>query len=612
MTGSLGDKSALFSFVRPDGRTLFDFQEAAAAHCAARLGAGKSALLALDTGLGKTCTVRSTLERLGFPRTLYICPGGLVRQVTDSLRRAPWDRGDERALTVLTAETGKQLSAAVAEDAPPHDVLVLNRALGLSAYSSQRYATFVVDEAHQNTSMRLVRHFRWERGGGSRAVLFVTATPEASSEIEDYFRIAHSGTRRQSAAARLELEAAAFIVRKTPRVMAALGVSMPRVVTRTTPLRDREAYFSQVVDALRYSGSVGLWGRLRLAATLARAWPETAGIVGAEVRRTFEFRVDEEDLEDMPRGDLGQELRELACVGGAAPPGLLAELELRATRPKRGRPAPGPRGCPCCGLTEAERDLLRDAHFSACRTPTEPPWVRPRGGFTSALVRFGTKSALEAALRAHPPAPDVLVFPLTTDKSAAYRARLVRRFASHDGQRAKLAVLARAAASEPRPDEGPLLPLLRRVSGIGMGTFFLREVEACLARPRVLVADSSVDVGFDLHRHIDAVYVPQVVGSFAELQQLTGRISRIATDVKQQGTVDVLMSVFEDSLDTRFFVPHLEQETRAAEAEGEAAEAARGGATALLDRARRLLSADAQALGYFNELLLAANAARDP
>ena len=536
MDGSLADRSGLFNFTQPDGRTLFDFQRAAVTHCISRLSIGKTAVLGLDTGLGKTCTVRAVLQEMGV-RALVIVPGGLVRQVAAGLTRYPWEKpGDPGNLRVIFAETGKQLQA---ENKPDHDILVVNRALYCGRVAEE-YDVLVIDEAHQASSVRAAR-FR----SSETPVLFVTACPGESPELADFFRT--RGARRTQACAKSFSEAC-FVVEKTPRALTALGVARPRIVLLHSPLHDPEAYDDAVINILEsnwFCLSGGSNSRMQAVLSFGALLPRAA----AKAARTLQNMVQEaRDLQkELPRGDFVGRATALVEAHGLTFPPARATPDPTGVAPDRHN------RCGCCGLTASEYGMLHSVHTRVSPT-LPPPWTLQKFGFSSALIRFSNKQHIEETLKRHPVPVGVLVFVLTTDKSATYRANLIRRFASHDGQRAKLAVLSRAIKNSMAP------PSLLRVGDIGSGRFLLSEIEQYLARPRLLLADSTVDVGFDLHRHINSVYVPQMVGTRAELRQLTGRVSRIAVDQKDQGTIDVLTNCTDHTLDEVLFSKHLEME----------------------------------------------------
>jgi hypothetical protein len=88
-----------------------------------------------------------------------------------------------------------------------------------------------------------------------------------------------------------------------------------------------------------------------------------------------------------------------------------------------------------------------------------------------------------------------------------------------------------------------------------MGKLLLSYVESYLARPRLLLADATVDIGFDLHRHVDGLYISRE--TYVELCQISGRVSRIAVDREDQGTFDVYTHCIQDTLDDALFLKHI-------------------------------------------------------
>ena len=574
-TGSLSDRSGLYSFIRPDGETLFDFQLAAVSHCVGRLAQGEAAVLGLDTGLGKTCTSRAVLDAMK-ARALVIVPGGLVRQVAQGFRRLPWEKSD--SLVVLVAETGKQLAG----ERPPHDVLVVNRALGSASRDREQYDVVVVDEAHQSSSVRTV--FRGYGRQRDTPVLFLTACPGEAPELADWFR--PHGSHRSAAHSRAFAESC-FVIEKTPRVLETLGAARPRVVLLPGETPDLAKYGTEVLDCLRYTGSIGPISRARVALHVADALPMVAETAARMVWDEAAEALRRDPPVAFPRGDFVRRCKELCDAHRVPwpgpPPALVSEEGTAADERLR---------CRCCGLNDAECSALHSAH--CCATPTAPPpWaeeVSHAKGFTSALIRFPNKRRIDNALRQHPVPPNVLVFVLTADKPASYRSTLIKKFSSHDGQKAKLGILARALRRGTAPE------VILRVGALGMGRLLLTQVEQCLARPRLLLADSTVDVGFDLHRHIDGVYMSNLVRTPAELRQITGRVSRIAVERGDQGTIDVLTRTLPGTLDD-LFARHL------AAADGPVDD--RNVCAPLLgtaSRARQLLSADPEALQLFEKL----------
>jgi len=76
-----------------------------------------------------------------------------------------------------------------------------------------------------------------------------------------------------------------------------------------------------------------------------------------------------------------------------------------------------------------------------------------------------------------------------------------------------------------------------------MGRYFSKTLESFLARPRVLITDTTVSVGFDLHRHIDQIFVAEPPTSRHDFVQLLGRVSRIAVDQQEQPPIEVVCTV---------------------------------------------------------------------
>jgi len=183
----------------------------------------------------------------------------------------------------------------------------------------------------------------------------------------------------------------------------------------------------------------------------------------------------------------------------------------------------------------------------------KPIWAcskHAQKGFCSTLVRFPSASILERALRDHPVPPSIDVFTLTSAKTAAYRARLVKQFASYQGQRYKISVIARACKN------GTCPPLFLRILNIGHG-YFHRELVSYLAKPRILVTDQTVDVGFDLHRHLDGITTSHILCNVSDMQQLVGRLARISVDrIGTNDTIDVVTPIRTRTLD-EFFAKHL-------------------------------------------------------
>ena len=573
--GSLCDLSPLFGFARPDGRTLFDFQIAAARFCASRLQQQSCAVLALDTGLGKTCTIRATLDQMG-ARALVICPGGLVRQTAKGLERFPWDA---EPWVVGRVETGKQLAEA-ARRVQDYRALVVNRSINCYQYIevfSRNFDVVVADEAHQPQTLSALRGAPKEM-----PVLYATACPGEANALAEL--MGSQGRRPGVSSGYQSYSEYCFVVRKTPRVLDLLGVTKPRVslVHIVSPAEELEAYDETLVKLVRHDIR-SAESKLQMLATIAELLPR-CGARAALAARDILHEVFTRESYSAPSDETISRARALLDAQGlVVPPGARGD--------EAGRGRRGAARCGCCNLLVSELGRLYSLHHDSLPSEPLPLWVvAQKTGFTSAIVRFRDKRHIESTLRAHPIPEHMQSFVLTTDKSAAYRARLVRQFASHGGQRAKVLVIKRALKRGKAPE------MLLRIGALGMGRFFTDTLERFLARPRLLIADSSVDVGYDLHRHVNAMHIPRLVETRAELLQLTGRVSRIAVDVEDQGDIEVLANCYDGTLDSELFAKHL---LRDESGHG----AARSSSEDVVARARRLLASDEEALALFEERL---------
>jgi hypothetical protein len=659
VVGGLADQGSRFDFARPHGGGLFDFQCAAVAFCVERLQSGQDAVLALDTGLGKTVVLRGILQALrnakppfhasdgvasdaaasvGAPTpgaradgdveylAVVLSPGGLVRQTATALRSFPWEkpsvtegsgRGREAAACVVAAARDGDLTVALAEKSADyavsaahiHDVLVQNRAIGRPADQTYRYT--VVDEAHQ-LQVAVLRRLKGP-------VLFVTACVLDCQKISDT-RFRRVGTRRTPLQGR-EFGSSCFVVSKTERVSRLLGLSSCRLLPLPASLPAWYPYLERLLTNVRYPSSHGdvskaqallalppLLGHGNTGSALAvaaacgdslhallqrvsgnnailRERTQVCQLAGAVFRYCQTYVAEDE------RGRFLLPMRR-ACEAVSLARAVVVEEEGRLPRPS---------ACPCCGLTESELALLYHAHICAL-PPLVAPWsLGPSSGggsaaFWSALVRFPTKGEIRRTLALEPPPSDVDVHVLTSDMSAGKRAKTIRDFCGYGGSRAAIVALRRGVLAT-----GTALNL-RKLGRIGCGRFFVNEIAGYLARRRVLLADAVADVGFNLHRHTDALVVPKVVATRAELQQLLGRLTRIDVDVASQGVVDVVTTTHKGTLDS-LFARHVAQEEARADTRSDEGATTRGPAA----RIRSLLAEEPELLHYFENALTIAN-----
>ena len=571
------DRSPNFALKRPEGK-LFDFQEEAARFCTEKLRANTSCVLALATGCGKTCTVRQVILSLGAETVLYVAPGGLCRQLKKALSTPPWG-SDGHTLKVLAAETGKQLQAALlanqkaqeAGEVRTWDVLIVNRALGIwNAFNAQP-SLVIIDEAHQNSdaafkTLRLL-HLR---------TLFVTATPGESLALRKHF----IGISRKASELKRFADAC-FYFAKTERVMKELGTARTELKPIWNECQDLPTYYMKIIHRLNQHFYDDRHGLSQLAAVLAAAKHARENCITLDLRELLRVLLPKA-IERAGFVHIGGErfFHESAaaqvlagrCIATrvadvvprehlpALPRNFTDALDrARQLEAQERRDDVGQGELPGFGLQPHEYEALFWEHVRA--SPTPPLWVENgRSTFSAALVRLPHRTAVEAAAQelcqSH---ADLQVFKLHTGMSAATRASTVRKFTSFGGDRAKLRFFVdglRRSQSE----------LSRAVVCLGFG-HVVRELYRFVAKPRILLADDTIDVGFDLHRHVDTVLLPTLVPDRTTLLQFVGRVSRIATDVGEQGSIDIMANLTRGSLDS-FFERRLRRDVIPAPSEG--------------------------------------------
>ena len=599
------DRSCYYSFHRPDGRTFFDFQHGAIDHCVDLLSQNMNAVLALDTGLGKTCVSRAIVAELGL-KALVICPGGLVRQVAAGFEQ-PWmpkqkaskgtrkrkaadgsiesntamsaplpanapppanaplpanadtfppeARTTEVAWKVARVETGKQLQDLFNIGAGDYKVVVINRALaGIGRFSSF-FSMIVCDESHQVQSLAPLR---WVEANRSLPMLFLTANVfEATQMAGRYF----SSSSQSHAADGHSMSKAMFLIHKTSRVLNMLNIAQPQLMVTYQQLSEKqmEDYDKNIVGALvegrtstqrgNNANSACLHIHIRALLGLAQVMPRCKSMVARALHGIVQWV--RQHQRKMPKGDVISRIKSLLNSESLTFPPPAAEGpaddETCSVGDLRNR-------CDCCSMTSTEYALLYKLNSAALPLDLEVPpfWTKPCEGFTSTLIRCKDKKHINEMLIKYPMPDNMIKFVLTNEKPACYRACLIKQFASHDGQRAKLQIFRRAF------DNGKAPPGLLKVGHLGMSQMFLKQMERFLARPRVLLADATVDVGFDLQRHVDAIYIPRLVATPEELHQLVGRVCRIVADrTDDKQTIDVMSTCIQGTLDEYLISKHL-------------------------------------------------------
>lgn len=521
-----------------DGR-LFGFQRQAAQFCLSHLRAGRPCILALGTGCGKTLTIREVVLLLGRPRTLLLAPGGLCRQIAGSISEPPWARrGAADEVRAAYAETGRQLQALAASRR--EGVIVANYKVRNLGEVLDWPELVVVDEAHLAT-LSLLSALQ------ARAPLLLsTATP---------FEV--SGIRRFFAARRLDARACCFLFAKTPEVMRALGTATLEITPSWSDAAAPLEYYERLVASLAARSGQGqplsVVMCLLAVAAVAREEPAALDLVLEALGKALGDAVQRSGLylfggrSFFHEATASHALAERLVASRLASLGALEALEprLRACV-ERSAALEGDRGVgelPGFGVTPAEYDQLYACHMRVSRRGDL--WPEGRSAmFSTALVRVPNMLVTAHAERVRSKHPDVKVFELHTGMSASQRALAVRRFASHDGERASAKLCIEGLRRNGSDAAKTALSL--------GGGWVALQIYRYLAHPRLLVADDSVDVGWALHRHVDTVLLPHVLPDRTTLLQLLGRVSRIDVDRAHQGSIAVHISLTRGTLDCLF------------------------------------------------------------
>jgi len=164
------------------------------------------------------------------------------------------------------------------------------------------------------------------------------------------------------------------------------------------------------------------------------------------------------------------------------------------------------------------------------------------------LLRVSDVLKISAAIRDE--WPWLLVLPLHTGMGSGQRERRIASFKSFDGARTKLKVLQRFAKTA----TGISGRVFRMCGGV-----VLHVLEAYLVVPRVLVCDSSAELGFNLHRHATSIFSTVFYCSFDECLQFCGRVCRLAPEVREPSAFHLSMPMYKGSLQDVLFFPAIMQ-----------------------------------------------------
>lgn len=519
----------LMGAMMPSG--LFDFQEDAIDYCCRRLHSQQDTVLALGTGMGKTVVCREILARLGEgKRALVFCPSGLVTQLGAELRKQPLSGERRLPLPIATADTGKELRLAVAARAP---FIVVNVALQWKPTElGAPWDLVVIDEAHAVAGGRLSRILASTAGVWSRRPVFLQMT--ASSAALSRFRLFTGSELEQK-----KIEERRLINKRTREKVQKLcpinifstseeRLRHSRLLADTYLDEEQRVQEDFQVAFYRFEKTeprLRLTGAARVITELRRL-PE---VQGYRERLTAGLERTEDRLGGSARG------RELSQMMAALTRAVLGE-ELSAEQQKDAKRA-----------LDTPEVLLRLHHLHCVASGCcySPPWAAPlpARAHHCVLASFPGTRELDQALREHPPGPQVRVVRFTTALASRQRAKIVTSLGAGS---AALTAFRRAAQAT-----GPLGRVLR----IGH-CWFLREVcSFVLPKVTVLAADTAVDLGYDLHKHVDAVWVPMVPEDNAGLGQIVGRLCRTQVSrVGKDDVVSVLIDVRGGTLDD-LFVP---------------------------------------------------------
>jgi hypothetical protein len=543
------DRSGQYLFTQDD-KKLFDFQVAAVDFCIDKLtkaptmdGPAFKAVLGLDTGLGKTSTSLEIIRKLG-KKTIFIQRSALIYQTVAALKKQPWEKAPSTDV-IIFANDHKALASSIRRK---HTVLVCNRVLPFAEHL-RYYGLVVVDEAHMLGEKTLRDIYRLKL-----PTLFVTASP---FERKLLITFGHNPRGLYS------LPDACFLVSKTPRVVDLLGVAKVRfdVVEKDINIR---LYFCNMMDAVidffKYHAKTAEFPILLYLVEYAMMQgyltilPDFSKHLCSSLSQLIQSAGQDElhciDIVGWHRPSsvrfvapfAARLLKVLDTNGISSLPIEHWDVVVEAA----GQVPRSRHLCPCCGLTNSEYHALYRCHVtctSAADVLSEAGRASHGSLFSNAIVRCNTHTEVHELI-SNSNDEGLMLIPLVSTQTSAYRAKMINTFCSFGGVRGKLHTFMRGLESSEDP-------LTQQVMEFGFGEF-RRIVSSFVVQKRILVADRTVDVGIDLHKYCDAVIVPRVMSSAVELQQLTGRLVRICTKKQSQGHVRVCTGLNKGTLDAVF------------------------------------------------------------
>jgi hypothetical protein len=499
--------------VLPSG--LFEYQEEAIRHSVKQLSSYEPVILALGTGLGKTLVIRETLIRLGVgtqiqtqsqsqsqshphqkskrkTTALVICPSGLATQLSSGLRKVPAGCVSSSAAVVLDvkhADTGKQLKALLEENP---DVLVVNWSLRQWEAKLLTDRDFlVIDEAHQILGTCLQR---CKAALPHRGILYATASYKSLSwALLDTSEMTHS---------------------------LRVGAGLPWQIAEARRILYEEAIFrvDKTPDLIESIG--GALPRIVI------RWLESSQSFPENLQNYFCMHE-----VDMQVRILASHYLQVDVTWNL--PGSVWLYD-------------------AVSVTEDYAKILYkalvDTHShrkTLLATLTTPPWVEPLPPATChcLLAHYDSKKMIDQCFIDHPVvAPGVSVVKFTSNLSSAQRSKIIARLSKG---KAVVAALRRASQASGN--------YFAKVLHIG-NHWFLRELRSyIIPRLTILVTDRSIDLGYDLHTHIDSMMVNGIPERSSQLAQLLGRVSRASPGrIGCKDRVEVVLTAYRKTLDGFF------------------------------------------------------------
>ena len=595
-----------------------DYQKAFAVYMDVARACGVSVLLCSGTGTGKTgsyALYAKSLRKQGLSAvifanaTLVHGTAGLV--AGDGISYA---KPQEHAITVFESHhqfvafsRSRRGDAAGARIDVVNSSLVTLGGARRSAHaefianrSSFVYDVVIIDEAHKAGALKLAQMRLW----GKQAI-FCTATPDASNLQT------HLNTNRNERVIPLCVERNCDWFRKTGiRGVILRNISRP---WKPEELHEKAEYWN-AIDALmtdlcqksaeRNSTVVLLcWGALagvdpdfemgkqqstpevvfqRISAVSAPYRHQRRLVVFALGRAGLLSRIAGKARADMlsclQRPEIREALLDVACciqvLGLDSVPAArgckwdeqiilarenalssqLADMDSESLMAWCEKRIPAGSECPCCGTIHEVREILRRWHEELAIgwvswAPELPP-IRP-GAFVSVLWRLHNEKQVQEF---QPPSGYEHVFKLTSAMPAKKRFDVLREFRkAEDFNNDKLnTAIIEIWAQKSSSDVAAGLPRISRLHSVRSA------FKVFLARGRILVAESSADVGINISKAITLQVSATHICKKETVEQYAGRMGRLGDSNLEPG--QLISPAREHTLETHFAKHNLNNE----------------------------------------------------